>query len=108
MGGAVSAGDQPLRGLERDRVGDAPRGFEGGYRTLFEKSSDGIVIDELETTALRYANSAISRMLGYAVSELCVMGQADIHPKEVGQHVLAEFQALARGEGNVAVDRSEE
>ena len=100
----MSAGDQPLRGLERDRVGDAPRASEGGYRTLFEKSSDGIVIAELETTAFRYANSAISRMLGYAVSELCVMGQADIHPKEVGQHVLAEFQALARGEGNVAVD----
>jgi PAS domain S-box-containing protein len=52
------------------------------YRALFERSSDAILIADVETKRFRYANSAASRLLGYAETELHTMGFADIHPTD--------------------------
>ena len=71
---------------------------EARYRALFEGSADGIGIADVETKAFKYANPALCRMLGYTEAELrnlCVM---DIHPKDDLPHVIAEFEAQARGD----------
>ncbi len=88
-----------IESVERER-----RASEERYRTLFDASSDGIFIADIETRALRYANPAASRMLGYAASDLVTMRVADLHPKEALPHVLAEFEALTRKERVVAPD----
>jgi len=89
---------------KRDAADDVLRASEASYRTLFEKSSDGILMADIETKMFRHANPAVARMLGYSESELCTMSIADIHPTESLQHVLAEFEAVSCGEKFLAAD----
>ena len=89
---------------ERKRVEEALRNSEIKYRTLFESSVDGILIADLETKVFKYANPTVCRMLGYAAEELRTVGVSDIHPKDALPHVVAEFEAMARGEKALATD----
>ena len=77
---------------------------EAKYSMLFENSADGILIADIETRKLKHANPAGCRMFGYADEELRTMCVADIHPKDTLPHVVAEFEALARGEKTLATD----
>ena len=43
-------------------------------------------------------NPATCKMLGYTAEELTRLSLADIHPKEALDHVVADFEAKARGE----------
>ena len=74
------------------------------YRTLFQASSDGILIADFETKAFKYANPAACRLLGYSVTELTTMDIAAIHPKTDLPRVMAEFEAQARGDKTLAAD----
>jgi len=74
------------------------------YRALFERSSDAILIADVETKRFRYANSAASRLLGYAETELHTMGFADIHPTDAGELGKSEFERIARGESTRSAD----
>ena len=76
----------------------ALRESEASYRMLFSGASDGILLAESQTKQFRYANPAICRMMGYTEEEFLRISVADIHPKESLEHVLAEFESLARGE----------
>jgi PAS domain S-box-containing protein/putative nucleotidyltransferase with HDIG domain len=82
----------------------ALRESEIRYRTLFQASSDGILIADLETKSFGYANPAVCRLLGYSVTELTTMGVAAIHPKADLPWVMAEFEAQGRGEKTLALD----
>jgi PAS domain S-box-containing protein len=74
---------------------------EERYRTLFEHSSDGIVIAERETHAIRFVNPAASRMFGYSESALCTMYVSDLSAKDAEGDVLADFEDLAGGKKTV-------
>ena len=74
------------------------RESEERYRTMFESASQGILIADVETKTFRYANPAVSRMLGYSIEELMRMSVHDIHPPESIEHVIAEFEVQARGD----------
>ena len=65
---------------------------EEKYRTLFETSVEGILITEIETQKIKYANPAICKMLGYTEKELSSMDIAAIHPKEDLPGVLTKFK----------------
>ncbi len=71
---------------------------EERYRIIFEGATEGILVADMETRRFRYCNPAICEMLGYAEEELIELGVTDIHPKESLGHVLAEFEAQARGD----------
>jgi len=71
---------------------------EEKYSTIVESAAEGIIIADIETKQFKYANPAISRMLGYSQQELKGMAVGDIHPKESLKHVLSEFEAQAKGE----------
>jgi len=88
----------------RKRAEEMLRESEIRYRTLFQASSDGILIADLETKSFRYANPAVCRLLGYSVTELTTMGVAAIHPKADLPRVMAEFEAQSRGDKTLAVD----
>jgi two-component system cell cycle sensor histidine kinase/response regulator CckA len=71
---------------------------EERYRIIFEGAAEGILVADMETRRFRYCNPAICEMLGYAEEELIGLGATDIHSKESLDHVLAEFEAQARGD----------
>ena len=70
---------------ERKRAEETLRESEARYRTLFDKSADGILIADIETKKFKYANPAMCRMLGYTEDELRTMSVPDIHPKDALQ-----------------------
>ncbi|MCD4727105.1 MAG: response regulator, partial [Pirellulales bacterium] len=77
---------------------------ERRYRTILEISADGIMIADVETRMIKYANLAACRMLGYTEEELATMGVADIHPKDALRDILAKFGSQARGEITLAAN----
>jgi len=83
---------------ESKKAEEALRESEERYRTLYESAAEGILIGDVETKKLTYANPAICKMLGYSEEELTKMSVADIHPKTSLELVFAEFDAQARGE----------
>jgi PAS domain S-box-containing protein len=89
---------------KRKQAEAALRESETRYRALFDGSADGIVIADVETKKIKYANPALCRMLGYTEAELCNLGVADVHPPESLPQVVAEFEAQARGEKTLAAD----
>jgi len=88
----------------RKRVEKALRDSETRYRTLFEVHADGILIADVDTKELLYTNPAIQQIFGYTKEELLSMTMKDLHPKAALPHVIAEFEAQARGEKNLAAD----
>ncbi|MFQ6109658.1 MAG: PAS domain S-box protein, partial [Candidatus Aminicenantales bacterium] len=83
---------------ERKRMEEYLRESEERYRTVFEGAAEGILVGDVATKELRYANPAICQMLGYTQDELTQMTVFDIHPKDSVEHVIEEFEAQARGE----------
>jgi len=71
---------------------------EASYKMIFESAAEGILLSELHTKQFRYANTALCMMFGYTKEEMLQFGVKDIHPKGLLEYVLAEFDALARGE----------
>ena len=87
---------------ERKRTAEALRASEERYRALFEAAAEGILVADVERRQFKHANPAICRMLGYTAEELTRLNVADIHPKEALNHVVAEFEAQARGEKSLS------
>jgi PAS domain S-box-containing protein len=87
---------------ERKRAQSALQESELRYRILFEGAAEGIIVAEIETKRLKYANPAACRMLGYTPEEMVRLGVDDLHPQSDLPGVQAEFDAQARGEKNVA------
>ncbi|HEX7669036.1 MAG TPA: PAS domain S-box protein, partial [Polyangiaceae bacterium] len=101
----MNTNDQTHAAPERNGAPEAAlRASELRYRTLFDKSSEGILMADLQTQSIRFANPAAVLMLGYTESELSSMSVADLHPKESLPGVLEEFEAVALGKTPVAVE----
>jgi PAS domain S-box-containing protein len=82
----------------RKKTEEALRESEEKYRVLFERSIHGILAADIETKRFVFANPSICQMLGYSTNELVHLRIADIHPKEVLDDVIKEFDCLIRGE----------
>jgi len=77
---------------------------EQKYRTLFERSAEGILVADIESKKFKFANPAICKILGYSEEELKNLSVMDIHPKESLDLIIAEFEAQARGEKQLALN----
>jgi len=82
---------------ERQIAQEALRESEARYRTLFESTADGILIADVESKQFKYANPAISSMLGYSEKELRKMKVIDIHPSDSIERVISDFEKMAAG-----------
>ncbi|HUT31112.1 MAG TPA: PAS domain S-box protein [Sedimentisphaerales bacterium] len=89
---------------DRKKAEQALRESEHRYKALFEGAAEGIIVADIRTRNLKYANPAVRKMLGYTEQELKHMTLSDVHPPESFDHVLAEFEAQARGEKTLAPD----
>ena len=90
---------------ERKRMEEELRESEERHKALLEGAAQGVLVADAETKALRFANPAICRMLGYTEDELTRMSVREIHPQDAWEHVLSEFEAQARGEKTLAPRR---
>jgi PAS domain S-box-containing protein len=75
---------------------------EKKFRMLFYGAAEGIIAADIKTKKFKYANPAACRLFGYAEEELVQMSVADIHPKNVLQHIFKVFDAQMRGEKALA------
>jgi PAS domain S-box-containing protein len=71
---------------------------EAQYRSIFESTSDGLFINNLETGRLMEMNEAAARMHGYTLEEFRQLQPAQfIHPDSV--HIFEEYLDLVRQGG---------
>ncbi len=74
------------------------RESEARYRALFEGAAEGILVADIDTKVLQYANPSACELFGYSQAEMTGMTIQAIHPEDAWQDVVAEFEAQARGE----------
>jgi len=87
---------------ERKKAEASLRESEQKYRELFEGAAEGILVADLETRELQFANSSACDMFGYSREELVRLSVGAIHPAEALPRVVAEFEAQARREKSLA------
>ncbi|MFA5293498.1 MAG: PAS domain S-box protein [Phycisphaerae bacterium] len=71
---------------------------EERFRTIFENSTDGILIADLENKNFLTGNKTIREMLGYDTEEIKDLNITEIHPEEDLPFVKEQFGRLARKE----------
>jgi len=81
---------------------NALRESEERYRALFEGAAEGILVADVETRKLRFANPALCKMFGYTTEEIVQLNVSDIHPAAFIEHVIAHFDAIAGNENSLA------
>ncbi len=75
----------------------ALRESEANFRTFFETMTDMIMVGTPEGRIL-FANSAVTRTLGFTHDELKGMHLLDVHPADKRQEAEAIFTAMFKGE----------
>ncbi|WP_300674644.1 PAS domain-containing sensor histidine kinase [Desulfoluna sp.] len=67
---------------ERKETEDALRQSEKRFRTLFEEAAEGILVADVQSLELKYANPKACRMLGRSEAELRHMRVEDLNPSQ--------------------------
>lgn len=71
-------------------------------RTLLESAVEGVVVAEVDTKRVRYANAAACTLFGHTKEEFLALTVLDIHPAENAPLVVETFERQARGEFSLA------
>ena len=66
---------------------------EARYRVIFEGADEGIVVADVETMSLVYANLRFCELLGYTRDEVVSLSVLDIHPPEIHEQVQLIFES---------------
>jgi PAS domain S-box-containing protein len=67
-------------------------------RSILEGAAEGILVADIESRQLTYANPAICRMLGFTEEELICMRVDELHSERALSRAVSEFEAHACGE----------
>jgi len=81
---------------ERKQAEKALKESEEKFRTIFNNSTDGIVITDLKNKKFIDANNSMCRMLGYSLEEIKTLGVTDIHPKESLSYILDQIEKQSK------------
>ncbi|MEI8078840.1 MAG: CHASE domain-containing protein, partial [bacterium] len=81
----------------RQQAEAALRESEANFRTFFETVTDMIMV-ATPAGRLLFANTAVTRTLGYSAEQLTGMQLLDLHPAEQRTEAAAVFAAMFRGE----------
>ncbi len=76
---------------ERKKAEQALHESEIRYTTIFESAQEGILIADVETKKIKYANPSLCRMFGYTEEEFCKKNVNDIHGKENVKEIKDSF-----------------
>jgi PAS domain S-box-containing protein/putative nucleotidyltransferase with HDIG domain len=80
------------------------RESEAKFKTIFDGTTDGILLADMETKKFYLGNEAICRMLGYKSNELASLSVMEIHPQEALAHVLKQFELQSQGKITLSKD----
>jgi len=70
---------------------------EKRYRQIVETCAEGILVVDIESMRVKYANPAMCALLGYTLKGLRRKRLSDIHPESAMEEVNMQFAAIARG-----------
>jgi PAS domain S-box-containing protein len=87
---------------ERKETEEALKESEAKFKAIFNESTDGMLLTEVETRRFFMRNPKLCQMLGYTEEELMRMGIDDIHPKEDLPFIIEQFERQAKGEIKLA------
>lgn len=90
-----------LYSLEQEEM---RRQAEELYSLLFSSSADGILIADIETTKLRFANPAFCEFIGYSLDEILSRDVTAIFPQDSLPEILETFKRQAHEEKIVKTD----
>ncbi|MFC2027835.1 PAS domain S-box protein [Chloroflexota bacterium] len=91
---------------QRKHAEDALRESEERYRTLFDSTSDGIVVRDTEGN-ITMVNNAMSTISGYTIDELTGMNIAHIFSNSSYERVMAKQRSLFEGSIQTSSERYE-
>jgi PAS domain S-box-containing protein len=83
---------------ERKRAEQLLKESEEKFRTIFDNSTEGILLADMENKKFFTGNKAICSMLGYNLEEIKNLDVSEIHPKEDLQFVVEQFEKQVRKE----------
>jgi len=83
---------------EREQAEKALEESEKRYAALFESAVEGILVVDIETRNIKYANLSLSNMMGYEEQELKQMRFDALIPKDSLEDLLSLFYVHVRGE----------
>lgn len=72
------------------------------YRAFFETVPSGILVADVDTMRIQYANRTACAMFGLSLEEFLTKSLPDIHPRKDLAFVIGEFRAQAQGEKALA------
>jgi PAS domain S-box-containing protein len=70
---------------------------EQGFRAIFDSTSDGIFLLDLETRRFAMCNRSCLEMLGYTEEEFLALRITDIHPEADLPFIESQIEAFAKG-----------
>ncbi len=79
------------------RAQEALRQAEQRFRTIFDTTSDGIFLHDLESGKLTMCNKSFLQMLGYTEEESAQLGVADLHPEADLSFIYAQIDKFLQG-----------
>ncbi len=82
---------------DRKRAEEALRQAEQIFRAIFDNTSDGIFLLELEARKVTMGNRSCLQMLGYTEEEFTTLGLADLHPEADLPFIYAQIEEFLNG-----------
>jgi PAS domain S-box-containing protein len=82
---------------EHRRAKEALRQAEQKFRTIFDNTSDGIFLLDLEARKFAMCNASCLQMLGYTQEEFMNLGIPDLHLPADLPFIYAQFEKFLRG-----------
>ncbi len=80
------------------------RESEERLNTIFEATSDGILVADAKSKKITTANKAGCLMLGYSLEEIQSLKVADLHPSKDAPFVIEQFAKQLKSEITIAQD----
>ncbi len=89
---------------ERKRTEAQLQESEEKFRAIFDHTSDGIIVMDIVTRVVKFANASMEQMLGYEPGELSGLAMAQLHPPEALSQVGEQFEQFAGGSKGMVQD----
>jgi PAS domain S-box-containing protein len=80
-----------------ERAKESLRQAEQRFRTIFDSTSDGVFLLELETRKFTMCNQSCLQMLGYTEEEFMKLSVADLHPEADLPFIYAQIDEFVKG-----------
>ncbi|MGD0035901.1 MAG: PAS domain S-box protein [Bacteroidota bacterium] len=89
---------------ERKQAEEELKKSEGKFRTIFDNTSDGMFLIDLNARKFFICNAMCVKMLGYTQEEFSTLDITDIHPNEDMSFINEQIGKFSRGEEGLRSD----